>query len=235
MGSCSFKINNVITKGASCFAEFRSNLNAKKEIIIEEYKQEYFGQKYCLEFINDLKEIGFEFDSVKVNKNNSIIIDVTLMNNISYIIAFGMVVRYLWEGKHGGVMNDKFYHVINVYKKLVNSNYKNLSKLELLCISHSIGIIKMNNDSHYRYNTNHFWCFRAGCRIIKDVNIFNNINHINKYMSFPYKYKLRNSYPGDAVEIASNYIYDIFKNFNLEKDIDKLYEYLTKETENMNK
>ena len=136
----------------SCFSALYRIVNAT--IIIEKNKQ--FFKNYLFTYLDDLKEMGFNYVDYEIVEGN---IHVNLDKNLigKKRIAFCMAVRYLWEGKYRAIRRettpyDDFYNIVVEYRKLANK-LPEFNKLQKLCLAHNIYIFRKKRS----FNSNHCW------------------------------------------------------------------------------
>ena len=162
MSTSSYILNEEIAKNRACFSTILSAGKTKQKIIIIEKDKFYYSKEKIFTFLDDLKEMGFNYDNY-FDLEDEIHIDVSKAWTIrtGETISFAMLVRYLWEGKHPKSSNgDKFYRFYERYTKLKKLLPKH-SKLLLLCLAHNI---ELALNMPY-YNSNHALCYSTGCKM----------------------------------------------------------------------
>jgi len=164
--SCSYKVDDTITRDYMCFREFNINTNKPsiRQIIIIEDDKEPYTVAEKIQFLKDLKSMGFEFTYRYYKDKEELWIDTARMASQRYVkTLFGMYIRYLWEGYgklgecYGQTDYDAFYKIIPWYNQFKKA-YPNENKFVLLnMVSTIFGV-------YGRFNSNHFPCHR-GCII----------------------------------------------------------------------
>jgi len=152
--TCSYKINNDVTRNTVCFVALReSGKNDLCQILIEKTKAyKYFDKKFVEEYLNDLMTMGFQFEWVF---DKEYIITINEENNIK--ILLGLFLRYLWEGGNMyDYTKDNFFMTLIYYRNLkLDFPEENLYKLLLMASNYFVDhYIKANTSN--KYNDNHY-------------------------------------------------------------------------------
>lgn len=150
----------------ACFSSMREPSKEGEYIIIEKNKH-FFPHKKIIEYLRDLKLMGFEFRYTFNKKEEEFHIFPFAMKNRHKRVAFFMAVRYLWEGykpDYGGNNYDDFRRVVHHYFKL-KELYPKEHRLRLLCLACNCFLKGGTN-----YNSNHFFSGRPSCKIVTDIN-----------------------------------------------------------------
>lgn len=195
--TCSYKKpDSEIVRNTMCFATFRRSY--KNSYVIIEKNKFYFTLKQIRTYLNDLKQMGFNF-TYRYNKTTEeFYINVTNGRSSQEVITLCMALRYLWEGTpkvEGSVYSsDKFYKVVEHYFKL-KELYPKESKLKLLCYACNCFIIGKNG-----FNSNHFFSYSAGCKL-KTILSEQIQGDINAFFTYSYKFNTLNyNYKKDPKE-----------------------------------
>ena len=173
-----------------------NNVPQKCYIIIEKHKW-VFPPNEIRRYLNDLKQMGWNFTYKIARDHSKFIIDVNNMVGVQHRTAFFMAVRYLWEGGYGSEyskLRDKFVEAVRHYQKLKEILPKEKNKLTILCIAANCYI----QGNYNKFNSNHFFSF-AGCKLLKDLKGINKTGSVNGHFaaSFGLKYNDKLAYATD--------------------------------------
>lgn len=215
--SCEFKVGQEKYNDQYCFLALIHDIYGKidvrfekRVIIINIKKKIFYPLDKVLSYLDDLKEMGFEYDHYKLNKS-SIKIYIGLNNNLKHrgmIAAFCMCVRYIWEGHYNKddnyTTNETLYKIFEYYNRL-KKIFPLENKLLLMCYAH--------NFYHYyykdNYNSNHTWIDNGYCKLKKTLDFKIYETNVNNYFTTSTELEISNEYPNAFDKLTDNNIIKI--------------------------
>jgi hypothetical protein len=172
--TCSFKIDGYKYKNFACFAELIcEHKSCKKIIIIEKVKQNKHGftKEEIDQYLNDLQTMGFLFTYEMVNNSYHLKIDSNIKK--VHLRALCMAVRYIWEKQQNYTMDNFFVTIIHFNN--LKKEYPNDNLLTLFCLAHNLAVL----NELISYNSNHYWCYYTGCKLITSLNQIAHKEYVN--------------------------------------------------------
>jgi hypothetical protein len=219
--TCTFIIRKTKSKNQVCWSSYCSGTTSSTvpQFMVIEPKKGPFDHKTKIQFLRDLRSMGFDF-TYRTQPDKEIHIDTSLMckDGRQTKVLFGMYVRYLWEGTHGyspaaygDVTYDSFHRIVPIYNSL-RAHFPRRNKFILLNMASSIFAVYK-----YPYNSNHFPSYTGW--------------NIKMYTKIPIKTMVQKSSVNSVMSsdtAADNSDSKFLKNF-LKKYPDHLPEKLSKE------
>ena len=176
--SCTFIVRKKRQKDQVCWSTFCSLTNSVStpQFMVIEPKKGPFDHDTKIQFLRDLRSMGFDF-TYRTQSNGEIHINTSQLckDGRQTKVLFGMYVRYLWEGSYGSSQGyygrgkyDMFYKIIPIYFSL-KTHFPYRNKFILLNIASALFAM-----FGYDYNANHFpshngWSVRMWDKIPKET------------------------------------------------------------------
>lgn len=181
--TCSYLYNGTFIKNAMCYKDIIDKIRGGIVIIIEKEKF-YKPIELITEYLNDLKEIGYNIDFTYNEPKKRFEINIDKVKGLFKRVSLVMAIRFIWEGYYrpGSYGVDEFIFVFDKYFELKKLLVNETNKLKILCLACNCFL---KTGKHY--NTNHFFSYEKGCKVISNLDKYENETSINNVFSIPYK------------------------------------------------